>query len=229
MQNRENLKLLGISMITVLLFTQFTSVSASNNQGLVWGIEVNDRFDYNIQVQFNSPAENVTIDDKMYVIVNELNTIPDQVTELADITIFRLAVGSYTTYWENGSIMDSLWLDTISVANPFAVYPLGNWSLLTQILGDAAPVVITQNTTMMNYSLVDYPVMGNVHEMITLKSNGVPHSHLYIRTWDSKTVFMNLTMIQTTTGGADSPFMLILGIGALVTIGVIALVIIRRR
>ncbi len=230
MLNRDSLKVLvGFSIVIGLFFTQIGSVSAINNQGLVWGIEVNDRFDYNVQVQFNSSTGNLTLDNKMYVIVDELNTIPDHVTELADITIFSLALGSYSTYWENGTLMDDLWLDIISVANPFAVYPIGNWSLLAQIFEDAAPVVITQNTTIMNYSLIDYPIAGNVHEMITLKSNGVPYSHLYIRTWDSKTVFMNLTMIGTNTGGAYSPFMLILSGGALVAIVVFALVIIRRR
>ncbi|MFW9910354.1 MAG: hypothetical protein ACFFEF_17500 [Candidatus Thorarchaeota archaeon] len=229
MKNEDSLNiLLGLLIVTIILFAQTAGVSAINDQGFVWGIEVGNRFDYNIKMDYHSSTTNVSTDDKMYVIVNELNTIPDHVTQLSDLTIFSLALDSYTTYWENGTIMDDLWFDVLDVANPFSAYPVGNWSLLAQIFEDASPVVITQNTTMMNCSLVDFPVVGNVHETIFLKSSGVPHSVLYIRTWDSEAnIHLNLTMIQTPTGTVDIILALVIGGGVLVT--VVALVVIIRR
>ena len=237
MQNNEILKvLLGLSLIATILFAQTASVTAINDQGLVWGIEVDNRFDFSVEVEFQNSTTNLSIEEKMYMIVNELNTIPDHATLLTDLTIFSLALGSYTTFWENGTIMDNFWFDIMSGSNPLAVYPIGNWSLLAQIFEDAAPVVITQNTDTMNYSLVDFPVVGNVHEVISRKDNGVPNSHLYIRTWDSgTTIFMNLTIIDTptatgtTTGEGDNTLLLILGGGAAVAIVVIVVVIIRRK
>jgi hypothetical protein len=232
MQNKGSLKvLLGFSIVTVLLFSQTASVAAVNDQGLVWGVEVNNRFDYNVKLEFQNSTTNVSIDDRMYMIVNELTTIPDHVTLLSHITIFSLVLGSYTTYWENGTIMDNFWLDIMEGTNPLVVYPIGNWSLLAQIFEASAPVVITQNSTVMNNSLVDFPVLGNVHETIFLKSSGVVYSNLYIRTYDSETtIHMNLTMIQTptNTGVGDSTLIIIVGGGALAAV-VIVMFIIRRK
>jgi len=221
---------LGLSIITIILATQTVGVTAINDQGLVWGIEVGNRFDYNIKLEYHSSTMDVSTDDKLYVIVDELNTIPDHVTQLSDLTIFSLALDSYTTYWENGTIMDDLWFDVLDVANPFSAYPVGNWSLLAQIFEDASPVVITQNTTMMNCSLVDFPVVGNVHETIFLKSSGVPHSILYIRTWDSgAAIHLNLTMIQTPTGTGIVHTILPLVVSGGVLVAVVAVVVIIRR
>jgi len=227
--------LLGLSVITIILFAQTTSVAAINDQGLMWGVEINDRFDYNVELEFQDSTTSVSIDERMYAIINELEPIPDHVTILSHLTIFRLSLGSYTTYWENGTIMDSFWIDVVDLPNPFVVYPIGNWSLISQIFEDAAPVIITQNTTVMNYSLLDFPVLGNVHETIFLKSSGVPLSNQYIRTYDSgATIHMNLTKIETpattetNTGDSDSTLILIIGGGALVATLVIV-VIIRRK
>ncbi len=235
MQDGKSLKiLLEISLVIIILFSQTISVTAINDQGFTWGIEVGDRFDYNIKIEYHSSTMNVSIDDKMYVIVDELNAIPDHVTQLSDLTIFSLALDSYTTYWENGTIMDDLWFDVLDVANPFSAYPVGNWSLLAQIFEDASPVVITQNTTMMNCSLVDYPVPGNVHETVFMKSSGAPHSVLYIRTWDSgTTIHLDFSIIHTptetgtSTGEIDNILVLLAGGGVLII--VVVVIIIRRK
>ena len=237
METRNHLRfMLGLSIVAIFLISQTANVTAINDQGLVWGIEVNNRFDYRVEVEFQNSTTNLSIEEKMYMIVNELNTIPGHTTLLTDLTIFSLALGSYTTFWENGTIMDNFWFDIMSGSNPLAVYPIGNWSLLAQIFEDSAPVVITQNTDTMNYSLVDFPVVGNVHEIISRKDNGVPNSHLYIRTWDSgATIFMNLTIIDTptatgtTTGEGDNTLLLILGGGSAVAVVVIVVMIVRRK
>ncbi|MFW9910649.1 MAG: hypothetical protein ACFFEF_19005 [Candidatus Thorarchaeota archaeon] len=222
--------LLGLSIATIILFSQVVDVAAINDQGLVWGIEVNDRFDYDVELEFHNSDTDISINDKMYVIVNELNTIPDHVTLLSHITIFSLSLGSYTTYWENGTTMDSLWLGIMNGMNPFVAYPIGNWRLLGEIFEDSAPAVITQNATMMNCSLVDYPIPGNVHETIFLKNSGVPSSQLYIRTWDSDTtLFMNLTMITTSPYPGDGGSALILILGGVVASAIVIIVIVRVR
>ena len=226
---------LGLSLVTLILCAHIVNVTAINDQGLVWGIEVNDRFDYVVEMEYCSPSMNLSLDDRMYVIIDELSTIPEHATELSDLTIFSLTLDSYTTYWENGSIMDDLWFDVMEMPNPFSAYPIGNWSLIAQIFGDAAPVVITQEATTMNYSLIDFPVVGNVHETIFIKSNGAPLSVIYNRIWDlTRTIHMNLTMIETptttdtNTGDGDSNLILILGIGTLV-VAIVAIAIIRRK
>lgn len=218
----------GIVLAFILFIAQATNAAAINDQGLQWGINVGDRFDYHVELDFSSSTANVSIDDMMYVIAKELNAIPDHAMVLSDLTVFSLSLGSYTTFWQNSTLMDSLWLDVIGSMNPFVVYPIGNWSLLTQILEDAAPAVTTQTTTTMNYSLIDYPVAGNVHETVFLKSNGVPISHVYIRTWDSeKTLLMNLTLMQTPSG-TNVPPILILG-STFACILLVAAVIVHRR
>ena len=231
MHRNKSIKiLLCISIVTIILFAQTANVTAINDQGLVWGIEVDDRFDYEVEIEFHNSTMDLTIDDEMYVIINELNPVPDHVTSGPHLSIFSLALGSYITYWDNGTVMDSLWPSTIK-HSPFMAYPIGNWSLLTQIFEDGAPtVVVTQDTTILNYSATDIPNPGNVQQIILLKSNGALQSQFYNVTWGSETtVFMELTLLSSTTAGGNIDLTLILGGVAVVAIVVVALVIVRRK
>jgi hypothetical protein len=237
--------LLGISIVFIILLTQTSSVAAVTDQGLEWGIEVGDRFDYNVEVEFHNTTMDLIIDDEMYVIINELPTIADHITSGAQLPMLHLAINSYTTYWDNGTVMDSLWLDILNIGIPFMCYPIGNYSLLTELFeASPATTIITQNTTIMNYTVVDQPYSGNVHTMVFQKSNGAPVSTLFNGTWNSvASVHVDLALIQsttittttasgttgTTTGIGDSNLILILGGATAVVIVVFAIVIIRRK
>ena len=160
-----------------------------------------------------------------------------------------MSINSYTSYWENGTVMDNVWVDQVNL-NPLIAYPVGNWSLLTEIFLDGLPsAIITQDTAILNFTAVDNPNPGNVQEMVFLKSFGIPQSRFYNVTWGSETtVFVELTLTSwttvttttttntttsgttgTTTGGGDSTLILILGGSAAVTVLVIVLVIMRRK
>ena len=95
MEKRERLRfMLGLTIVTIFLISQTANATAINDQDLIWGIELNNRFDYGVELEYRSSAMNVSIDDKMYVIVNKLNTIPDHVANdgLSQVQIFSLSL-----------------------------------------------------------------------------------------------------------------------------------------
>jgi hypothetical protein len=221
--------LLGISISVIILLAQTSSVAAVNDQDLVWGIKVNDRFDYNVEIGFHNASSVIELDTQMYVIIDELNTITDHATSLGHLAMFSLAIGSYTTYWSNGSVMDSLWLDELNQLNPIVAYPVGNWTLLTELFEAANPYAeVIQNSTMLNHTRADYPFSGNVISMVFQKSTGIPQSILYNVTWDGTiTVYVKLTLIRSTTTQTD--LLYILGGLVVVVVIVIVIVFIRRK
>ncbi len=246
MQNNNFSKILvGVSIVTIILFAQISGITAANNQGLEWGIDVGDRFDYDVKVEFHNTSFDLSIDSEMYMIINALSEIPDDVTSGGQLAIFGLGINSYTTYWENGTIMDSVWLNEANYGSPLIAYPVGNWILLTEIFQDSLPsAIITQDETILNHTVVDIPNPGNVHKMVFLKSFGIPQSQFYNVTWGSETtVFVELTLTSwttvgdtttsgttgTTVGEGDNTLLLILGVGTAVVIVIVVILIMRRR
>lgn len=241
-----NLKiLLGISISVIILLAQTSSVTAVNDQGLVWGVEVGNRFDYNFELRYHNTTVDLIIDSTMYVIINELYSIPDHVTSINQLLGFHIAYGSYTTYWANGSIMDYLWSDYVPLGAPFIVYPVGNWSLMAQLFESTAPTAeINQDSTTLNYTVANVPNPPNVLTTVFLKSNGVPLSQLNNVTWGSETtIYFEQTLIEssttqstttstttgTNTGMGDNITILMMGGVAAIIVLVIVFFIVRRK
>ena len=250
MNGNNNLKLLlGISLMFLLIISQASNVTAANNQGLEWGLAVDDRLDYDVKIEYHNTTLDLEIDDEMYVIVIDIPSISDDITSLNQITTFNMNLGYYSTYWENGSIMDSLWMHTLHLA-PIWVLPIGNWVLVTQLFVDATPTaIIAQDSEIFNSTIEDIPNPGNVQSTELLKSDGATSSWVYNVTWGSETtVYVELTrQISTTsttttttttttsgtTTGTDLPFgdttlLIVIG-GAAVVAVVLILVILRKR
>ncbi len=235
MNGNNNLKLLfGISLMFLLIFSQASNVTAANNQGLEWGLEVDDRLNYNVKVEYHNTTLDLEFDEEMYVIVNDIPSISDDITSITQLTTFNMIFGYYSTYWENDSIMDSLWMHTLKLA-PITVLPIGNWVLVTQLFTDATPIAImVQDSSIFNYTIEDIPNPGNVQSSELLKSDGATSSWVYNVTWGSETtVYVELTrQISTTTSTGqtlgDNTLLIVIG-GVAVVAVVLILVILRKR
>jgi hypothetical protein len=233
--------LLGISIVAIILFAQTANVTAINDQGLEWGVEVGDRFDYDFEVSYHNSTFDLELTSEMYVVINALGSISDNVTSLPNIPIPSLYLGDFTTYWSNGTVMDDFWKGIPFMGATFIAYPIGNWTLITQLFEDVYPSGVTQNATMLNYTIVDIPIAGNVVSQVYQKSNGVTMSQLYDLAWGETTVYVKMTLTSSTTstttsgttgtatGGGDNTLILILGGGAAIAIVVIVIVFMRRK
>jgi hypothetical protein len=246
LNGNNNLKILfGILLMFLLIISQASNVTAANNQGLEWGLGVDDRLDYDVKVEYHNTTLDLEFDDEMYVIVNSVPSISDDITSLTQITTFNMIFGHYTTYWENGSIMDSLWRNTLKL-NPIWVLPVGNWVLVTELFVAATPTAImVQDSEIFNSTIEDIPNPGNVQSTELLKSDGATSSWVYNVTWGSETtVYVELTRqisttttTTTTTSGTttgtgqplDDTTLLIITGGVGVVAVVLIVVILRKR
>ena len=248
MQKINTLKIiLSISIVTLILFAQISSVAAANNQGLEWGIEVGDRFDYDFDMSYHNSTFDLDLTGEMYVVVNFLNDISDDITIMPNIAIPSLYSGSYTTYWNNDTVMDDFWMGIPFMGAPFIAYPVGNWSLMTQLFEDNPTSTVTQDSSILNNTIVDVPNSDDVVIQVFQKSNGVAISHVYHVAWGETTADVEFTLTSSTTattttttttttsgttsttGAGDSTLILILGGGATVAIVVIVIVMMRRK
>ncbi|MFW9843762.1 MAG: hypothetical protein ACFFEV_04235 [Candidatus Thorarchaeota archaeon] len=244
---KTNLKvLLGISIVTTILFAQVANVAAANNQGLEWGIHVGDRFDYDFQMSVHNSTFDLELTGEMYIVVNLVHSISDDIEALMNFATPSLALESFVTYWSNGTLMDDLWTSIRFMATPFIAYPTGNWSLITHLFEDAAPTaVIAQDTSILNYTVEDSPTTDDVISYILQKSNGVATSTFWNVTWGETTIHLETTLTSSTTAttsttttsgttgttseNGDSSLILMLGGGTAVVIVVIAIVFMRRK
>lgn len=217
-------------MIFMILVALIPAVGAINNQGLEWGVEIDDRFDYEVNLTYHNATYDLTIDDEMYVIINDLPGIPDDVSSAAQLTFL-----DFTTYWYNGTEMTHIWKDILMFV-PFYLLPIGNWTLISELRDASTPegefyededilrVTVTIDDT--------YSITQDI-----LKSDGtLAYQHLeWTRTFPVDTI--ELTMIQegydvpsestrTTTGTATSdtstPSLIILDPTFLLTLGAVA-------
>ncbi len=110
-------------LAALLLGMLLPSIASAGQHGLVWGVQVGDRFEFTLT---NSIYE-ITETDDFYVEVDSLPSL-DEVTQIP------VAGASY--YWMDGS---SMGLE--GYASEFMIVPVGNWTFLTtklepQILND---------------------------------------------------------------------------------------------
>ena len=130
--------ILGMLLLPLLILSQATNVIAVNNQALDWGIEAGNRFNYDLEVTYHNATYSLDIIDKMYVIIDDLPVIPDNVSHLYEIAFY-----DFTTYWNNGTNMDNFWTNVMHFI-PFYAIPTGNWSLISDLYGEVDPPVAVE-------------------------------------------------------------------------------------
>ncbi len=240
MFNCKNMKLLlGLSMMLLLFISQASNVVAANNQGLEWGVEVGDRLDYDVEVTYHNTTLDLDLDDQMYVIIDDLPSIADDITSLLHLVHPSMILEHYTTYWANGTVMDELWENTLKMT-AFTLFPIGNWSLITQLYEDeTSSANVTQDSSTLTLTFENIPNPGNNQTMVLSKVDGGPIYSLYNVTWGMETsVTVKLTR-ETPTASTDTTFnsppepditlLLVLGGSAAVVVVILILILIRRK
>ncbi|MGY5853567.1 MAG: hypothetical protein RTU92_08395 [Candidatus Thorarchaeota archaeon] len=113
-------------------FLLLPSVMAASNQGLSWGISVDQevRYSFDTHTEISMPLLITTIDESYNIIV-----VFDSVPEIPpDITLLsNLPLPNVTLKFENGTEFNNI--GGMTVEGLFAL-PVGNWSLWTDLVDD---------------------------------------------------------------------------------------------
>jgi hypothetical protein len=100
----------------------------ANNQGLEWGVDIGDRFYFHYFMEGDDYFMFPYIDELYFADVDGLDTVPDDIQLMGELPNCY-----YSTYYLNGSIAsESLFLLSLAM-------PIGNWTLLSEIISMGSP------------------------------------------------------------------------------------------
>ena len=209
-------------MIVLFLIGFVSTTTAANNQGLSWGVEVGDRFNYKIFGVNNGIQD---IDWDVYIqfyLVDELNET---------VLSFGEMMGQspiFSTYWSNGTLFEYYYWPV------FMVFPTGNWSLVEDLYLDYISRVFTVEEVVETDSTWGYIISGNSSDTtatitaIYSKADGVLNYYQGIRDDEISHRLREITREgYSSPGGLDPTLLLYIGIGGVLVI--VAVVYVRRR
>ncbi len=213
-----------LSLIFILCVLSFTvnPAAAVTDQGLGWGLEIGDRFDFHfVYVDSKNPVYSREFD--FYFEVVSLTTIPNDITGLT-VPYFNISCAA-DYYFANGTALGAY----VPIL-PGLTLPVGNWSLWTSIIqtmehpsADYATFDAVESGETWSYS-VDWSIEDTMHTQGSatyLKSDGVLTRYDW-NVWDS--TGSPLFEYHLTRPGYEGglPVVVIVGIG----IGIAAVVVI---
>ncbi len=118
---------LRLATFVLSLSIVVTPVLAANNQGLVWGVDVGDRYDYLLSSQdYLSGELESDLEYRAYLVVEGVPELPLTVTNLIQVWGYV----NYSCYYEDGP------------AHPYGqnftwnALPVGNWSLIANLFAE---------------------------------------------------------------------------------------------
>ena len=213
-------QVLAIIAAAIVMGITTSSVAASTNQGLYWGVFEGQRFDYTRHFEYTNIHENKTIDLQFYIILDEITYIPD------DLNLWTL--------WEldDRNNRSCYFLNGTEKTSPYSwgVIPISNWDLIIDLW--------KQNLYVGEEQIIDTPTLagwnynysiGNMTgtwSQIYLKQNGVLQTYQLI--FDGSD-FQNSSELITLIPNYIGTIILSAGGISIVAIVIIALVIARPR
>ncbi|MFW9959130.1 MAG: hypothetical protein ACFFCT_13750 [Candidatus Odinarchaeota archaeon] len=192
-------KMRFLILLTILTLLPLSVVDADTivNHGLQWGIDLGDQFHYRFSINYPLHTEDNEVLD-FYLEITDLPEIPENISLVPRIAPY---MGSYVTlYYENGTSID----DSIATNIPWRAYPIGNWSLIEEMLLERA------NTSIATYEILDAErewgvittqewslgsgIMTHVERIVFSKSEGVMNSLLFENTMSGEGVTFQMKM-----------------------------------
>jgi hypothetical protein len=202
-----------VIVIIVLLSLSAHPTSATNTQGLEWGVASGSRFYYQHEFHYPDGWYGVTAYDGnelVYVNVTGLTPLPDYADSWSDV------FSSYHVYWANGT---ELPLDMRP--DVFWIVPIGNWSFITELTYKLTENLIASTfetiTTWSTNITVEGPLWIFYYRMIISRLDGAPLYcyNEYIDTEGTEqTVYtQEFIRVNETTHSESFPEFLLAGIG----------------
>ena len=132
-------------VFAIVAFLLMTPVAAATDQGLEWGVQNGDRFDYNM----HENSDGNVADEALYMTVTSRPTIADGISNWAAVPGVDIDI-----FWANGSSMGFsalIFLGIFFVDGEFC-FPVGNWTLLTELRGSDPDADITDSIFFWGFS-----------------------------------------------------------------------------
>jgi len=132
-------------VFAIVAFLLMTPVAAATDQGLEWGVQNGDRFDFNM----HETGDGNVVDEALYIMVTARPSIADGISNWG-------AVPGVTIdgFWANGSSMEwsiLIFLGIFFVDGEFC-FPVGNWTLLTELRSSDPDAEITDSIFFWGFS-----------------------------------------------------------------------------
>ena len=129
----------------IVAFLLMTPVAAATDQGLEWGVQNGDRFDFNM----HEDSDGVVTNEALYMIVDSRPSIANGISNWAAVPGVDIDV-----FWGNGSSMGFsalIFLGIYFVDGEFC-FPVGNWTLLTELRGSDPDAALTDSIFFWGFS-----------------------------------------------------------------------------
>ena len=122
-----------------------TPVAAVTDQGLDWGVQNGDRFDFNM----HEDNGGVVANEALYMLVDTRPSIADGISNWNAVPGVGIDV-----FWANGSSMgfSALIFLGIFFVNGEFCFPVGNWTLLTELRSSDPDATITDSIFFWGFS-----------------------------------------------------------------------------
>jgi len=164
---KSRLLVVGFLLVFLIGFSSFTEpiiplVSAANDQGLDWSVEIGSIFNYTFRCTTLITTAIPIGDYELYFNITSLPVLEDNITSVDD---FRLVSEyNYDMYFQNGTYE---W----SGLYPFMILPTGNWSLMQALWNNSIYSSEADTMTWVN-TTADWGFMaeGNVYGSLRYKS-----------------------------------------------------------
>jgi hypothetical protein len=132
-------------VFVIVAFLLMTPVAAATDQGLEWGVQNGDRFDYNM----HESSDGNVADEALYMTVTSRPSIANSISNWAAVPGVDIDI-----FWANGSSMGFsalVFLGIFFVDGEFC-FPVGNWTLLTELRGSDPDADITDSIFFWGFS-----------------------------------------------------------------------------
>ena len=129
----------------VIAFLLMTPVAAATDQGLAWGVQNGDRFDFNM----HEDSDGVVTNEALYMTVDSRPSIANGISNWAAVPGVAIDI-----FWANGSSMGFsaiIFLGIYFVDGEFC-FPVGNWTLLTELRGSDPDATLSDSIFFWGFS-----------------------------------------------------------------------------
>jgi hypothetical protein len=132
-------------VFAIVAFLLMTPVAAATDQGLEWGVQNGDRFDFNM----HENDDGNVVDEALYMLVDSRPSIADGISNWGAVPGVII-----DGFWANGSSMEwsiLIFLGIFFVDGEFC-FPIGNWTLLSELRTSDPDAAITDSIFFWGFS-----------------------------------------------------------------------------
>ena len=230
---------LRIYLNIILVLALFTSSSLMVNHSFMWGVEVGDRFDFIIKIgysprQMELDQREILLNLKIYMQVTDLIDLSDPVADSSIWYVTNMFMEA-DIFLSNGTSFSTIDLDVYQLLEGAAAIPIGNWSLLNEIIdttnedmGLDYTYTVIDESDYWGYSFED-SFMDSSETWKWSKTDGSLHSVNVVNSSHEKLPYLMALDFTVERTGSSQSFLIYLGLGVSLLVIAVLVVFLRKR